>query len=47
MERYFETLFRFKWLFLFVLVLVPSLGADYPIDQRAGPLPIRWDRVGR
>jgi|GEM_PF-1640398 uncharacterized protein involved in exopolysaccharide biosynthesis len=34
MERYFETLFRFKWLFLFVLVLVPSLGAGYAIDQR-------------
>lgn len=34
MERYVETFFRFKWVFLFILVLVPTLGVGYAIDQR-------------
>lgn len=34
MERYVETFFRFKWVFLFVLVVVPLLGVGYAIDQR-------------
>lgn len=29
MERYVETFFRFKWLFLFVLLAVPLLGTFY------------------
>lgn len=34
MERYVETFFRFKWLFLFVLIVVPALGAGYAFDQQ-------------
>jgi uncharacterized protein involved in exopolysaccharide biosynthesis len=34
MERYVETFFRFKWLFLFVLVVVPLLGAFYAFESQ-------------
>lgn len=34
MERYIETFFRFKWVFLFLLVLVPTLGVGYALDQQ-------------
>jgi uncharacterized protein involved in exopolysaccharide biosynthesis len=34
MEPYIETLFRHKFLFLFLLILIPTLGVGYAIDQR-------------
>lgn len=34
MEPYFETLFRHKLLFLFLLIVIPTLGVGYAIDQR-------------
>ena len=34
MERYVETFFRFKWLFLFVLVVVPLLGTFYAFESQ-------------
>lgn len=34
MEPYIETLFRHKLLFLFLLIIIPTLGIGYAIDQR-------------
>ncbi len=34
MERYIETFFRYKWLLLFILVLLPTLGTGYALDKR-------------
>lgn len=34
MERYVETFFRFKWLFLLVLIIVPALGIGYTFKER-------------
>src|SRR5579859_4344121 len=34
LERYVETFFRHKWVLLFILFLVPTLGIGYAFDQK-------------